>query len=778
MERIAREIRRQVKRDETLRGVLRSLAGPGPLEDRLAGALAGLSRLLAFEAFELLFPDPAGGASWTELRADRRALSSGSGFSRREVSHPGGTESPFSRALLLRGPISVDRFGTAGNGRLPEGFDTSLTVPLLSGSEVSGLMAVYSRQSGNFTHGDIGLLQQFGDLLTLALERQKAAENRDHDGELADTLARRLPAVSACSRASQYLADLEAGLKEVFGLDTVRLYRLQPHAGGMYIIEQPSGTAAGEPAADGRRRDLPADDAAAFAAGELRVIEPRRGAAGLHRSSATVLLPLRVEGDPAWLVSAAGDPVLLEEPGTVALLRLWRNTVEQALSGMAVYRGLRDEQARLSGLLSLAKVLAELSPESGVFHVVIDKVGEFLDFDDCTLYLLDGGESGLMPVISSEPPGPDGEPAGAGERRHEWLRSVLDLGESRLLNDCGPAGGADEHLMASPMLHKGRPFGIFCLRRTSGRPFTGGELTLLSTLAGFTADAMHRSLEQQKHRALRHTLDLLEEHAGEGLVLLDGRMRVVRANREAVRLLGGATDELLGAPLAGRLFRSEGEAAGLVRDLEAGKPVTGFRTFARPASDSPVPVELTAVLSAEETGAAGGLMLVLRDARGQLRLERRLKQATVTDPLTGLRNRHEAYPALAAELERGLRRDRFLSALIFRVTDLDGFYARQGWPAGDRMVRKVGGIVSRRIRGHMDAAYRFGDGTFLVIMPDTPGRDARAAADRIVAGIDELFKGRIEVTSSVTQSRFADTADSILKRLFVRLEATETAAPE
>lgn len=779
MERIAREIRRQVKREDTLRGVLRALAGPGSLEDRLAEALAGLSRLLSFEAFELLFPDPAGGTSWTELRADRGALSGGGGFSRREVGHPGGSDSPFSRALLLRGPISVDRFGTTGDGRLPEGYDTSLTVPLLSGAEVCGLMAVYSRRSGNFAHGDIGLLQQFGDLLTLALERQRAAENRDHDGEMAGALARHFPAVSACSRASRYLADLETGLKAVFGLDAVRLHRLQSRAGGLDLIELPTGTVPAEgPSADGRRRVLSADEAVGFEGGELRVIEPRRGAEAPHRAPATVLLPLRVEGEPAWLVSASGDPVLLGEPGTLALLSLWRTIVEQALSGMEVCRRLRAEQARLGGMLSLAKVLTELSPESGVFHVVIDKAGELLDFDDCTLYLLDGGEFGLVPVVSSEAPGPDGNPAGAGDRRREWLRSVLDVGEPRLLNDCGPAGGAEEHLMASPMLHKGRPFGIFCLRRSGGRPFTDEELTLLSTLAGFTADVMHRSLEQQKQRELHRTLRLVEENAGEGLVLLDGELRVLRANREAQRLLGVAPGELLGAPLTGRLFRNEDEAANLVLDLESGKQVNAFRTYARPASDAPLPVEVTAALCDADDGAAGGLVLVLRDAGGQLRLEKRLRQATVTDPLTGLRNRDQAYPALAAELERGLRRDRFLSALIFRVRDLERFYVRQGWPAGDRMVRKVGGIVSRRIRGHMDAAFRFGDGTFLVIMPDTPGGDARAAADRILAGLDELFKGRIEVASAVTQSRFADTADSILKRLFGRLDASETVVPD
>ncbi len=784
MERMAREIRRQLKREETFRGILRTLAGSATLETRLVGALAGLSRLVSFDAFELSFPDPAGGPAWFALRADREALSSAAGFQRRTVSHPGGSDGPAARALLLRSPISMDRFAAAGDGRLPDGIDASLTVPLFCGADLNGLMAVYSRRSGSFAHGDVGLLQQFGDLVTLALEQQKAAANLNHGGKMAEQLGRRLPAVSSCSRSAQYLADLEQVLDDVFSLRGFRLFEVRMESGATDLVEQfPGRSGGGSAMEEGRRTRLPAPGVAMLAEGDIRVAEDSRETATLLRltapydpSSTTVLIPLREEGVPAWLVTASGDPALLGEPTTVSLLRILQNTVEQALSGMTVYRGLRADLARLTGLLSLARVLTELSPESGVFHVVIDKIGELIDFDGCTLYVLEGDDQDLVPVISNEEPDPGGRPRAGGNRRRQWLESVLQLGEARMLNGVDSGDGSGEHLMASPLLHQGQPFGIFCIRRGT-RPFSADDLSLLSTLAGFTADAMHRSLCRQEQVSLHRAFSLVDQHAGEGILFLDGRMKVMRTSREALRLLGCPADELLGRDLRDHLFRNGAEADGLLEQLQAGTKVERFRTYARPASEAPLPVVVTAALQDPEAGASGGLVLVLRDATRRLRLEHRLKQAAVTDPLTGLKNRHEAYPALAAELERGLRRDRFLSALLFRVRSLDEYYTRLGWLEGDKMVKEVAGIISKRIRGHMDAAYRFGDGSFLVIMPDTPGRDAEAASRRILDGAARVYSGRVELDAAVAQSRFADTPDTILQRLFTRLEGPESVLP-
>jgi len=767
MERIARDIRRRIRREETLQGMLRSLVAAGPLEDRLTGALAGLIQLLPFDVFELGHPDPAGGPGWILLQVDREALASGSGWSRRTVDHPGNTEGPASRALLLRGPISVDRYGSGRAGRLPDGFDASLTVPLFCGSEIIGLMAVYARRSGSFAHGDVAQLQQFGDLVTLVLDQQQASENLDHGGEAAQRLGRRLPSVSPCSRSGRYLADLGHVLEEVFSLRNCRLFEVRRESGSLELVEQFPGTVEGGPALEeGRHVEMSEFLTTLLASGEIQVAGKDGDTAPLVRlvsqqasPAELVVIPLRVEGNSSWVVSAEGDLALLAEPATGSLLRILQNLVEQALSGMAVYRDLRADLARLTGLLSLAKILPELTPESGVFQVVIDKLGELLDFDGCTLYLLEAEGRNLVAMVSNEAEEPSGDAdSECWARRRQWLEGVLEAGEARMLNGYQEHQVPDERLMASPMLHQGRPFGIFCIRRAGRRRFNSDDLILLTTLAGLTADAMNRSLHQQKQEQLHRAFGLVDQHVGEGVLFLDARLRVTRASREALRLLGCSAGDLMGRSLHDHLFRSWKEAEGLVKDLTAGKRVDGFRTFARPTSETPVPVSVRAVLQDEALGVEGGFLVVFRDSSRQLRLERELGDAAVTDPLTGLRHRNEAYPALVAELDRGVRSDRFLSALFFRVRGMDNYSSRHGWMEGDRMIKRVGGIVGKRIRG--------------------PRRDAEAASRRILEGINGDFRGRVKLDAAVTQSRFADTADSLLQRLHARIEGTESPLPE
>jgi len=783
MERIARDIRRQVRREELFRGMLRALSGAETMEGGLSEALSCLIRLVPFDAFELVFPEAGGASGWVSLRTDRETLAGAGGFRRRQVDHPANVEGPAARALLLRGPISADRYGTTGGDRLPEGYDASLTVPLFHGAEIAGLMAVFSRQNSSYAHGDVVLLQQFGDLVTLALVRQLTSDNLGQGGEAARLLGRRLPAVSPCSRTTRYLSDLGSVLEEVFGLSGYRLYEVRREAGALELVECFPGPSENGPAlVDGRRIGLPRFMMTVMATGEIRVLEEGRDADPLARLIArrgvdteTVMVPLRVEGRPAWVFTARGDLTPFGEQGSASLLRLMQNMVEQALSGMAVYREAKSDAARLTGLLSLARIFSDLSPESDVFNVVIDKLGELIDFDGCTLYLLDGDGPDLVPMVSNEP---EADAAvDSGSPRRQWLDSVLEAGEARVREEGEDAGGATDHLMASPLLHKGRPFGAFCLRLRGRRPFGPGDLSLLSTLAGFTADAMHRSLDQQKQKSLRRTVSLVDQHASEGILFLDGRLQVTRAGLEAQRLLGCTVGDLPDLRLHEHLFRSSAELEGLVADLEAGRPVRNFRTYAQPASEAPVPVTVNAALQDRAAGAAGGLLLLVRDITERLQLERRLEETSVTDPLTGLRNRHEAFPALVAELERGHRKDRFLSALLFHIRGLGRYNARQGWPAGDRLVKKVSGIVCKRIRGHMDAAYRFGDGLFLVLIPDTPSQDAEAAARRIVDRVAGTFHGKVKLDAAITQSRFADTPDSILQRLFTRLDAHETAAP-
>jgi diguanylate cyclase (GGDEF)-like protein len=123
----------------------------------------------------------------------------------------------------------------------------------------------------------------------------------------------------------------------------------------------------------------------------------------------------------------------------------------------------------------------------------------------------------------------------------------------------------------------------------------------------------------------------------------------------------------------------------------------------------------------------------------------RLTELTVTDPLTGLRNRRWldlALPQSVKQVERAWRdrntgrRGRNID-LVFLMVDLDHFKQvndTYGHAAGDRVLLQMRDILLSVCRSS-DTAARWGGEEFLVIARDTDRAEARTLAERIRAAV-------------------------------------------
>ena len=149
-----------------------------------------------------------------------------------------------------------------------------------------------------------------------------------------------------------------------------------------------------------------------------------------------------------------------------------------------------------------------------------------------------------------------------------------------------------------------------------------------------------------------------------------------------------------------------------------------------------------------------GVHLRLRQLRVELQEKNlQLERLSVTDALTGLRNRRFADWFLSRELERVHRHGNRLS--VFMV-DLDHFKRvndTHGHPVGDAALRHVGELLSRQLR-KTDVAARWGGEEFLIALAQVPLEGALALAERQRAAIEatpfQLPDGRLlEVTISI-----------------------------
>lgn len=146
------------------------------------------------------------------------------------------------------------------------------------------------------------------------------------------------------------------------------------------------------------------------------------------------------------------------------------------------------------------------------------------------------------------------------------------------------------------------------------------------------------------------------------------------------------------------------------------------------------------------------------------RLFAEVQRLAVTDPVTGLFNRHKLNEFLELEVERARRYGRPLSLIMLDIDDMKKFNDTFGHPAGDEALRRVAQAIRSQVR-RVDLPTRYGGDEFLIVLPEAQAEEAQAIAMRI--GI-EIGKGsfdgaRLSASAgvSVWKAEFATAEDFV-----------------
>jgi diguanylate cyclase (GGDEF)-like protein len=124
-------------------------------------------------------------------------------------------------------------------------------------------------------------------------------------------------------------------------------------------------------------------------------------------------------------------------------------------------------------------------------------------------------------------------------------------------------------------------------------------------------------------------------------------------------------------------------------------------------------------------------MLRIKHLQERLReVQKKLEEQSITDALTGLKNRRFFDERLPEEFRRAQRYGDYLSLIM---VDLDHFKEvndRHGHQAGDAVLREAASLIRASIRDP-DICARYGGEEFAVILPKTHMSGALAVAERI-----------------------------------------------
>jgi len=146
-------------------------------------------------------------------------------------------------------------------------------------------------------------------------------------------------------------------------------------------------------------------------------------------------------------------------------------------------------------------------------------------------------------------------------------------------------------------------------------------------------------------------------------------------------------------------------------------------------------------------------------------LQRRLLDQAITDPLTGAFNRRHMDSCLGDAIERNRRSGSPASLLLIDIDHFKAINDRFGHEAGDRVLKRLVTLISKRSR-RLDLLFRMGGEEFLLFLSDTRSVDAMKLAENLrlsVAKSKLLGDWPLSVSIGVSELRRGGSLESWIK---------------
>ena len=151
------------------------------------------------------------------------------------------------------------------------------------------------------------------------------------------------------------------------------------------------------------------------------------------------------------------------------------------------------------------------------------------------------------------------------------------------------------------------------------------------------------------------------------------------------------------------------------------------------------------------------------------KLQAKLVEEAIRDPLTGLYNRRFMNENLNLEIARAKRLNFPIAIFFLDIDHFKKFNDRYGHQVGDSILIEIGKVLLTGKRAG-DIACRYGGEEFLIVLPGMPKDKAKMSAERIKAQIKAIkipnLNERVKVTISIGVAVFPQDATLMDELIF------------
>jgi diguanylate cyclase (GGDEF)-like protein/PAS domain S-box-containing protein len=236
-------------------------------------------------------------------------------------------------------------------------------------------------------------------------------------------------------------------------------------------------------------------------------------------------------------------------------------------------------------------------------------------------------------------------------------------------------------------------------------------------------------------------LEAIVTSTSDAICTTDVRGKIIYFSPGAEAMVGAPAAQMIGHWVHEIYADGREEAERVMRLLRRDGRLQNHELAIKTKDGRLVHVSMSAALLRDRAGRVIGTLGISKDITERVELERRLRELSITDNLTGLYNQRHFHERLAQEAQRARRQRQKLSLVLI---DLDGFKGvndRLGHMAGDRLLREFGAILQNGIRRHIDTAYRYGGDEFVVLLPGQAATKAEHVAERLAASAAKALHG-------------------------------------